>query len=142
VKDDTTSYDGDFASSTNVAVLVVGKDGVIRHHTSEAARMLASADEDLVGRPLPSLLRPEASGELEGLLRRVMGQSAARPAFVEATCSLANRGRQLIRVTAVNMAEDPELAMTVLCQFGDPAGIRQPMSLLDRQRGTTRSPDC
>lgn len=117
-------FAGDFASSTYVAVLVVGRDGVIRHHTSGGGRMLASPDEDLVGRGLLSLFRPELSGQLQGLLRRVEGGGARPQALGESTCTLIHRG-SLIRMTAVTIAEDPDLAVIVLCQFVDRAMVRE-----------------
>lgn len=125
VNDDIAPYDGEFASSTYVAVLIVGRDGVVRYHTSEAGRMLASPGEDLVGKLLPALFPPEASGDLDVFLRKVGVEGARRDAFLEVTCTVAGRGRQLIRMTGVNMAEGPELVVIVLCQFGDRAGVRQ-----------------
>lgn len=124
MNDEMAPFDGDFASSTYVAVLVVGRDGVIRHHTSGAGRMLASPDEDLVGRGLQSLFRPQLGGQLDGLLRPVEGEGARPQAFAESTCTLTNRG-SLIRMTAVAMAEDPELVVIVLCQFVDRAMVRE-----------------
>ncbi len=46
VNDEMVTHDEGFAASTSIAVLIVGNDGVGRHHTPVAGRMLASPDDD------------------------------------------------------------------------------------------------
>jgi hypothetical protein len=74
------------ASCPAVAMVVVGKDGVIRQHTPFVAALLIPEETDLVGRSFPALFDPSSRESVEALLRRVSDPDMRLGTFVETMC--------------------------------------------------------
>ena len=107
------------ASRSGVAMVVVGKDGVIRHHTRHAAALLARRETDLVGRSFPAFFTPSAGESVDALLRKVSDPDMRLGTFIEATCVLGGVDPQPIQVTCVRLSEEPVLVVVVLSPFED-----------------------
>jgi diguanylate cyclase (GGDEF)-like protein/PAS domain S-box-containing protein len=99
--------------SSNVAMVVVGVDAVVRHHTRAAALMLTGTDNDLVGRLFPSLFVAASQEGVDAFLRRVVAEpTEVTP--IEATCCLVHGDERFIEMTAVDLADSPEVGGLVI----------------------------
>ena len=99
---------GRSSKSSSVAMVVVGIDAVVRHHTRAAALMLTGTDNDLVGRLFPALFVAASQEGVDAFLRR----GRCTPTEVtpmEATCCLVHGDERFIEMTAVNLVDSPEV---------------------------------
>lgn len=100
--------------SSTSAIVVVGADAVVLHHTRFASRMLAGPSADLVGRLFPSLFSPEAQDVVDSFLRQVAQADPDSSTFIEVTCVLGDGDERSVEMTAVNLLESPEVCGIVL----------------------------
>jgi diguanylate cyclase (GGDEF)-like protein/PAS domain S-box-containing protein len=99
--------------SSSVAMVVVGTDAAVRHHTRAAALMLTGSEIDLVGRLFPSLFAADSQEGVDAFLRRVSaGQEEIIP--LEAACVLEAGEVRSIEMTAVNLVDSPEVGGIVI----------------------------
>ena len=89
---------------SNIAVVVVGPDAIIRYHSREAARMLTGEDADLVSTLLHTLFTPDTQGKVDGWLRQVLAQTAdVRPAVAATRAAAAVGDERFVELTGVNL---------------------------------------
>jgi diguanylate cyclase (GGDEF)-like protein/PAS domain S-box-containing protein len=99
--------------SSNVAMVVVGIDAVVRHHTRAAALMLTGTDTDFVGRLFPSLFVAASQEGVDAFLRRVVAEPI-EVTPMEAVCCLVHGDERFIEMTAVDLADSPEVGGLVI----------------------------
>jgi diguanylate cyclase (GGDEF)-like protein len=138
---DAMSQDSGFhpaldASCPAVAMVVVGNDGVIRHHTPAVTQMLARGVEDLVGRSLPALFAPGGQEAVDALLRRLSDAHMRLGTFIEATCPAGAGPPRWLRLTGARLSEEPGLVVIVLSQLVDRP---KPTTALDGARLAAQS---
>jgi diguanylate cyclase (GGDEF)-like protein/PAS domain S-box-containing protein len=99
--------------SSNLAMVVVGIDAAVRHHTRAAALMLTGTDTDLVGRLFPSLFTAGSQEGVDAFLRRVVAEQTEVTAMA-ATCCLLDGDERFIEITAVDLVDSPEVGGLVI----------------------------
>jgi diguanylate cyclase (GGDEF)-like protein len=117
--------------SSNVAMVVVGTDAVVRHHTRTAALMLTGSEVDLVGRLFPSLFAPGAQVGVDAFLRRV-ATDAGEVTPMEAACSLGDGDARSIEMTAVNLVNSPEVGGVVV-SLVDRTELRRALEVAEKK---------
>jgi diguanylate cyclase (GGDEF)-like protein/PAS domain S-box-containing protein len=117
--------------SSNVAMVVVGTDAVVRHHTRAAALLLAGSDLDLVGRLFPSLFAPDSQEGVDAFLQRV-AEAPSEITPVEAWCHLDDGEVRWVEMTAVNLVESPEVAGVVV-SLVDRTELRRALDLAEKK---------
>jgi len=110
----TSGFYREVVESTSVALVVVGTDGVVRYHTHAAAEMLCGSPAEITGELFPSLFVLESQDLVDAFLRRVGFEDAFVRTSFDATCRAPEGPFRTIRMTAVNLAESPEVAGVVL----------------------------
>lgn len=109
------SFYRDLVELSNIALVVVGPDALIRYHSREAARMLAGEGADLVGTLLPTLFTPDTQGRVDGCLRQLVAQIAdARPAVGATRAAAAAGDERFVELTGVNLVGSPGIDGIVL----------------------------
>jgi diguanylate cyclase (GGDEF)-like protein len=122
----------EIVESSTVAVVTVGRDALVRHHTRAAARMLAGPHADLVGELFPTLFTHDVQGQVDALLRGVTTADAGASTFIEVTCVLGDGDVRSIEMTAVNLMESPDVEGVVL-NLVDRTEMRRALTLAERQ---------
>jgi diguanylate cyclase (GGDEF)-like protein len=117
--------------SSNVAMVVVGDDLLVVHHTRGAALMLTGRDADFVGRLFPSLFARESQDGVDAFLRHVTA-SQGEIAPMEATCILGEGDERSIEMTAVNMVDSPEVGGIVV-SLADRTELRRALDVERRK---------
>jgi diguanylate cyclase (GGDEF)-like protein len=102
-----TGFYREVLESSSVAVVVVGADALVRHHTPAAAEMLTGVASSLVGELFSSLFSADAQGQVDSFLRRVASADASMRTILEARCTPFDGDERAIEMTAVNLAESP-----------------------------------
>jgi len=117
--------------SSNVAMVVVGIDAIVGHHTGAAALMLTGTDANLVGRLFPSLFAVDSQDGVGAFLRRVSAsQGEVTP--MEAACVRGDGDERSIEMTAVNMVESPEVGGIVV-SLADRTELRRALQIEKRR---------
>ena len=117
--------------SSNVAMVVVGTDAVVGHHTRAAALMLTGTETDLVGRLFPSLFAPNSQHDVDAFLR-IVTASEGEVAPKEATCIVGESDERSIEMTAVNMVDSPEVGGIVV-SLADRTELRRALEVEKRR---------
>ena len=109
-----TGFYREVVESSAVAVVVVGADAVVRHHTAAAGRMLAGTSANLVGKLFPSLFTPDTQTHVDACLRKATVAEANASTTVEASCAPGENDERWIEMTAVNLLGSPDVEGIVL----------------------------
>jgi diguanylate cyclase (GGDEF)-like protein/PAS domain S-box-containing protein len=117
--------------SSNVAMVVVGTDAVVGHHTRAAALMLTGTETDLVGRLFPLLFAPTSQHDVDAFLR-IVTASEGEVAPMEATCIVGEGDARSIEMTAVNMLDSPEVGGIVV-SLADRTELRRALEVEKRR---------
>ena len=118
--------------SSTVAIVVVGSDALVRHHTQAAALLLAGSDADLVGTLFPALFATKSQGRVDGFLRRVTAGEATPTTSIEALSCLGDGDARSIEMTAVSLLAVPEVEGVVV-NLVDRSELRRALDLAERQ---------
>ncbi|HEY6469381.1 MAG TPA: diguanylate cyclase [Candidatus Dormibacteraeota bacterium] len=110
----TPGFYQDLVESSTIALVVVGPDAIVRHHTRAAAEMLSGAATSVVGELFPSLFIPEVQAQVDSFLRSAATADATASTRLEATCRLAGGYVRTIAMTGVNLTGSPHVAGVVL----------------------------
>ena len=117
--------------SSGVAMVVVGVDAVVRHHTRAAARMLTGTNADLVGRLFPSLFCLDSQDSVDSFLRRVVtDEGEITP--LDATCDVGDGNERAIEMSAVNLVDSPEVDGIVI-SLADRTEERRALEVANRK---------
>lgn len=109
-----TGFYREVVESSAVAVVVVGADAIVRHHTDEAGRMLVGPHAELVGMLYPSLFTPATQTQVDTCLRQATVADPNASITVEATCAPSGNDERWIEMTAVNLLKSPDVKGIVL----------------------------
>jgi len=101
----STGFYREVVESSAVAVVVVGADAVVRHHTEEVGRMMIGPNADLVGKLFPSLFTADTQTQVDACIRKATAADANVRTTVEATCALRKNDERSIEITAVNLLD-------------------------------------
>lgn len=126
-----TGFYREILESSSAAVVVVGADALVRHHTRAAGQMLAGGTTSLIGELFPSLFSADAQGQVDAFLRRAVTADASSSAILEARCTPFGGDERSIEMTAVNLAESPEVGGIVV-SLVDRTEMRQAINLAER----------
>ena len=110
----TSGFYQELVESTTVALVVVGLDAIVRHHTQAAAEMLSGKATSVVGELFPSLFMPDIQAQVDSFLRCVAITDASVSTRLEASCRLVDGHERTIEMTAVNLTGSPDVAGIVL----------------------------
>ena len=110
----STGFYREVVESSAVAVVVVGADAVVRHHTEEAGRMMIGTNVDLVGELFPSLFTADTQTQVDACIRKATAADANVRTTVEATCALRKNDERSIEITAVNLLKSADVQGIVL----------------------------
>jgi diguanylate cyclase (GGDEF)-like protein/PAS domain S-box-containing protein len=110
----TLGFYRELVESTSVALLVVGSNAVVLHHTAAAAEMLTGRRTSVAGELFPSLFAPDFQDEVDSFLRRASVEDANVGIRVQAGCRLVDGRERTIAMTATNLTGSPDVAGIVL----------------------------
>lgn len=129
---ENSEYYRELFQSSTVAVVTLGPDAVVRHHTPTAGKMLAGPGADLVGELFPSLFMPDAQEAVDSFLRRVAQADRGESAFIEAGCALGDGDERFIEMTSSNLLGSTHVGGIVL-NLVDRTELRRALVLADRR---------
>lgn len=125
-----TGFYREVVESSAVALVVVGADAVVRHHTEEAGRMIVGPNAELVGKLFPSLFTPDTQTQVDACIRKATVADANARTTAEATCAPRENDERSIEMTAVNLMESPDVEGIVITLV-DRTELRRALNLAE-----------